>query len=116
VHRHLHRFPVTRSRFDGKRTIAVKLACAGAGRCAGRLAITYRARSRGRTRTVAGGSLTYSIPAGRTTALKLPLSSAARKALAKAGRLKTTLALTPAGASKPTRTQAVTLRRHRAAR
>jgi hypothetical protein len=103
-------------RFDGKRTIAVKLACAGTGRCAGRLAITYRVRSKGRTRTVAGGSLTYSIPAGRTTALKLPLSSAARRALAKAGRLKTTLALTPTGASKPTRTQAVTLKRHRAAR
>jgi hypothetical protein len=67
---------------DGEATI--ELACRGTGTCRGKLTLNIRARSKGkgrRTETVRIGTAAFSIPAGKTAAVRLMLDARARALL-----------------------------------
>ncbi len=76
---------------------AVKLTCAGTGACRGRLTLTVRTRKGGKTKrfkTTVIGTVSFSIPAGRTVIVDLELNAAGRALLsADHGRLRASLTI-----------------------
>jgi hypothetical protein len=67
----------------------VKLKCAGNAACSGELTLSvkqhYRSGGKDHTRTVKLGGARFSVPAGRTTGVKIKLNSTGRDMLQSAG-------------------------------
>jgi len=86
------------------------LRCRAARRCTGRLTLTPANAIVPRKRIVAG-STRYSIPAGHTTTIRVPLSLTARRLIKHGhGSLRLILERTPTGTNAPSKPQTVTLR------
>jgi hypothetical protein len=97
---------------------AVKLTCTGTATCAGKLTLTAKSKGKGKkkAKTETIGTAGFSIPAGKTAAVKLALNGAG-KALLKAahGRLSATLTiLTTSPSPSNTQTDGVHLAQQKA--
>lgn len=102
----------------GGRFVALKLSCpAGTvGRCSGRTELRVRRTRSGAARSVTLGRARFSIPAGRRAKVKVRVSHAGRRLLARARRLRgkdINAARDGMGRSKTTATAVTIRRRHR---
>jgi len=88
--------------------LSVPVSCKGGSACAGVVELTTKLKGK----SVVLGKANYSVPAGKTSTLKLKPSSSGRKKINAAGKkgLKSALEVWPKGAKKAAATKALTLK------
>jgi hypothetical protein len=105
---------------DGEAT--VELACKGTGTCSGKLMLNIKTRSKGkrrRSKTVTIGTAAFSIPAGKTAAIRLMLDTRARALLGGPDHRRLSATLTVLESSPPpsqTHTESVQLVQQKASK